>query len=192
MNDVTKVTTGKPKVTGAIWRAPFGSTLPTNATAELDAAFKCLGYCSEDGLTNNNSPETENIKAWGGDVVLTPLTEKLDTFGYTLIEAINVEVLKSVYGDANVTGDLDTGITVRANSKDQDPSAYVIDQIFKGGILKRIVIPNATLSELSEIVYKDDEAVGYGVTLNAMTGGFADGDPDTHKEYIVKPASTEG
>jgi hypothetical protein len=190
MNDVTKVTTGKPKVTGAIWRAPFGSTLPTNATAELDTAFKCLGYCSEDGLTNNNSPETENIKAWGGDVVLTPLTEKLDTFSYTLIEAINVEVLKSVYGDANVTGDLNTGITVRANSNEQDASAYVIDQIFKGGVLKRIVIPNATLSELSEIVYKDDEAVGYGVTLNAMTGGFPDGDPDTHKEYIVQPAST--
>lgn len=185
-NTVANVTTGKPKVSGAIWRAPLGTTLPTDATTALDNAFKCLGYCSEDGLTNANSPDSENIKAWGGDVVLTTLTEKLDTFNYTLIEAVNVDVLKSVYGDDNVTGDLTTGITVRANSVEQEAAAYVIEMIMKGGVLHRIVIPNAKLTELSEITYKDDEAVGYGVTLTAMSGGFAAGDSDTHKEYIVK------
>ena len=184
-NTVANVTTGKPSVSGAIWRAALGSTLPTDATTALDAAFKCLGYVSEDGLTNDNSPKSDTVKAWGGDTVLTPQTEKPDIFAYTLIEAINIDVLKSVYGDDNVSGTLTTGITVRANSDEQEASAYVIETLMKGGVLKRIVVPNATLSELDTITYKDDEAVGYGVTLTAMPGGFAN-DNDTHKEYIIK------
>lgn len=189
-NTVNNVSFGKPSIGGAVYRAPFGSTLPTSATTTLDAAFVCLGYCSEDGLINANSPETENIKAWGGENVLTTVTEKPDTFTMTLLEILNVNVLKAIYGDSNVSGTLDAGITIRANSTEQNASAYVVDMVLRGGVLKRIVIPNAKLTELGDITYKDDEAVGYEQTITAMPGGFTEGDNDTHKEYIVKPATS--
>lgn len=177
---VSNVTAAKPKVSGAVFAAPVGSTLPTAVGTTLDTAFKELGYISEDGLTNGNSPESTTIKAWGGDTVLTIQTSKEDTFGFTLIEALNLDVLKTIYGTENVSGSLSNGITINANSKELQEQAYVIDMILRDGTLKRIVIPDAAIGEIAEITYSDSDAVGYGVTLNAMP----DAAGNTHYEYI--------
>ncbi|MBR2591893.1 MAG: phage tail protein, partial [Oscillospiraceae bacterium] len=153
--DSTKVTAAKPKVGGAIFVAPIGTTLPTDATTALDVAFQELGYASEDGLTNNNTPESDVIKAWGGDTVLTLMTSRDDTFSLTLIEALSVDVLKLIYGDTNVTGTLATGITVKATGQDLTDHSFVIETVLKNGALKRIVIPQAKVSEVGEITYSD-------------------------------------
>ncbi len=188
MSDVKNVSTAKPKVGGAIYSAPVGTELPTDAIGELDPEFNGLGYVSEDGLTNENTPESETIQAWGGDTVAVVQTSKEDSFTYTLIEATNVNVLKDVYGQENVEGDIETGITVKANNKELEERAIVIDMILKGGILKRIVIPNAKVSELGEIEYQDEEAIGYETTVMSLP----DEEGNTHYEYIQKPTKQEG
>ena len=110
-NTAANVTVGKPKVGGAIYVAPLGSTLPTDSTTALDAAFKCLGYVSEDGVTNSNSPESDNVKAWGGDTVLVLQTDRPDSFALTLLEGLNKDVLETIYGSNNVTVDAQGNIT---------------------------------------------------------------------------------
>lgn len=188
MSNAQNVSTAKPKIGGAVYSAPLGTTLPTDAITELDTAFKSLGYISEDGMTNENSPESENIKAWGGDTVANVQTSKDDTFTYTLIEATNINVLKEVYGTDNVTGDLDTGITIKVNNEELEEHCLVVDMILKGGILKRIVIPSGKVSEVGEISYVDNEAIGYETTIEAI----ADESGNTHYEYIQKPTTSGG
>lgn len=179
------VSAAKPKIGGAVYRAPLGTTLPTDSSSSLGTAFKELGYVSADGITNANSPSSSNIVAWGGDTVMTVSGEKPDTFAFTLLEVTNEEVLKAVYDDSNVTGALSTGLTVKANNNERPNCIYVIDMVLRGNTAKRIVIPSAAVSEVGEIVYKHDDATGYAITLNCEP----DSNGNTHYEYI-KAAST--
>ena len=187
-NNALNVSAAKPKIGGAISRAPLGTTLPETATEALASAFKQLGYVSEDGLTNSNTFDSTDVASWDGDVVLTTESNKRDTFMYKLLEVLNVDVLKSVYGDDNVEGDLDTGITVRANAQPQQEYAWVIDMVMKNGVLKRIVIPQAKVSSVADIVYKNNEAVGYETTISAAP--YAEYDGDTHREFIIKGSAS--
>lgn len=179
-NNAKNVTAGKPRIAGSIFRAPITATAPTSADSALGSAFKALGYVSEDGLRNNNSPQTEDIKAWGGAIVMTTLTGKEDRFTFKLIESLNKDVLSAVYGSNNVSGDLASGITIRALAEQGEPSMYVFDMILTDGVLKRIVVPNATVSEMSEIAYVDNEPIGYEITITAVP----DDEDCTHHEYI--------
>lgn len=180
MAKAKNVTAAKPKVGGAVWRAPAGSKLPKNAVDALDTVFKSLGYISEDGLTNANSPSSEDTSAWGGDTVLSTQGERPDTFKFTLIEAMNPDALAAVYGDNNVSGTLETGITVKANSDEQQDCSWVVDMVMKNNALKRIVIPDAAVSAVGDIVYSNG-AVGYNTTITAVP----DTEGNTHYEYIL-------
>ena len=182
-NTASYVSAGKPKPTGAIHVAPKGTTLPTSTAATL-TGFEDLGYCSDDGLTNGTNLEVQKIKAWGGDTVLVIQSSKEDTFTFKLIEVKNVEVLKFVYGSTNVSGDLDTGITINVNNTDVEEVSIVIDMILSDNTAKRIVIPTAKISEVSDIVYGDEEAVGYETTVDCIP----DANGNTHYEYILKPS----
>lgn len=186
-NVVTNVTAGKPKATGAVYVAPITATAPTNATSALTDDYKCLGFVSDDGVTNSGEMESENIKAWGGQNVLTTSSSTDDTFKFKLIEALNKDVLKFIYGSSNVSGELTegNGIAVGVQGYSQEDTIVVIDMVMRNNAVRRVVIPSATISEVGEITYKDSEAVGYEVTLACA----ADTNGKTHYEYTYRAPS---
>ena len=185
-NTKTNVTTGKPKTAGAVYRAPSGTAVPTDADSTLGSGFVAMGFISEDGVRNSNSFDAEVIREWGGDAVYETESNHEDTFQFKLIEALNPDVLKAVYNSGNVTGALATGLTVKANGEEHENAAWVIDMIMRGGVLKRICIPDAKISEIAEIVYRRNEAVGYDITLKA----FADSSGNYHYEYLKTAGSS--
>lgn len=186
-NSASNVTAGKPKTGGAIYIAPLDTSLPENTSDSL-TGFTCLGYVSEDGVTNDNSPESDSVKAWGGDTVLTLQTDRPDSFSFTLLEVLDEDVLKAVYGDSNVTTDSNGNISVKATSEALLGHAWVIDMIVRDGRAKRIVIPNGTVSNVSTITYSDTAAVGYGITITDVP----DDDGVYHYEYISAESEISG
>lgn len=177
------VTAGKPKITGAVFVAPLGTALPTNSATALTDAYKELGYISEDGLTN--SLNSNGVKAWGGDVVLP---NNADQFKMKLIEVLNAEVAKFVFGAENVSGELETGISLTVNDSERDIVVMVIDMVLRSGKAKRVVIPRAQVETVGDIVYKDNDVVGYDVTV----GCRMDASGNYHYEYTNVPAPSNG
>lgn len=170
------VSVGKPLGTGGVFVAPVDATIPTNGTAELDTAFANLGYISEDGLTNTSEVDSEEIKAWGGDTVLTVQTSRSETFTFTLIESLNNDVLKQVYGQTNVSDGV-----VKHNGLERARQAFVFEILLTGNKVKRIVVPSGQITEVGDITYKDGEVIGYEVTLSA----YPDDKGNTAYEYIA-------
>lgn len=185
-NNAEYVTQGKPKTIGAIYCAPVGTPLPTDAVSALDAAFKNVGYISSDGLTNSQSRDSSGVNAWGGDRVLNLMSSKTDEFKFAMMETMNTVPLGVFYGQDNVTGTLETGITVKSNTQQLPSLSWVIDMVLKNNALKRIVIPSASVTDTGDITYKDDDATVFDTTI----GATPDGDGNTHYEYIVKSAGT--
>lgn len=186
-NSSDYVTQGKPKTIGAIYCAPTGTALPKDATSDLDAKFQNVGYISSDGVTNSQSRDSSGVNAWGGDRVLNLTSSKTDEFKFSMMETMNTVPLGVFYGTDNVSGDLDTGITIKSNTTQLPSLSWVIDMVLKNNVLKRIVIPSASVTDTGDITYKDDDATVFDTTI----GATPDEDGNTHYEYLVKSATSD-
>lgn len=186
MNDAENVSFGKPKATGAVYVAPAGTPLPTTAWAALNGAFEGLGYVSEDGLVNGVETDTEEVNAWGGDLVLVGQTTFKEMFTVNLIET-NEKALEVYYGEGNVVVEGDGSITVTQKNEMLPRVVVVFELVLTGGRIKRIVVPHAQIADRSgEITYVDGEAIAYPAVFVA----YPDENGETHKEYIATALSS--
>lgn len=159
-------------VTGAALVAPLGTTAPTNSTTAVAATFKDVGYISEDGVTQSISTDVSDIKAWqNGDVVRKVQTSHDYTLQFSMIETTDT-TLKLYYADSTATAG-----AVKVTGAQSAHNVWVLD-VKDGDDTIRIVLPDAQITERGEVTFKNDEAVGYDITLTAY--------PDTSgvKAYI--------
>lgn len=171
---VKNVAAASPLVSGGILAAPIATALPTDATTALNVAFKAFGYASEDGIApSGEGASREEIKAWGGDVVLSVLTAKsIRKFTFTLIEVFNEETAKAVFGAANVTATAavsGTGSKLAIQDKGDEPALqrFVFDMMY-GAKRMRVVIPNGQLVITGEKPYVDGDAMGYECEVTCL------------------------
>lgn len=162
-------------VTGAVYIAPTGTTAPTDATTALDAAWKGVGYISEDGVKESNDTETEEIKAWqNSDIVRKTITKNETSYQFTMIET-NAASLGLFYGKTIATGDKQHVIGGATSGK----FAAVIDVIDGNNVVRRFV-PQAEVTERGEVTFSASDAVGYEVTLTAYPDSGIGGSVEVH------------
>ncbi len=177
-NNASYVGVGKPKVGGAIFVAPVGTALPTDADSELNEAFQLLGYISEDGVTITEERDSDSIAAWGGDTVRTTQTSYTESFAFTPIE-VNPVVAAAEYGSDNVQVS-EGSMTITHNSKEIPASSIVIETVPNSDTLDRFVVPNAQLTEKGDQTLNDSDPMGRECTYTAMP----DASGNTAYEYV--------
>ena len=148
---------GTPPIDGGVFfRAPLGTTLPTDSTSDLNEAFDDHGAVGENGVTVAQTRDTQDIKMYGGDTFVTVQTNYDEQLTITLLEDDNEAVLKTAFGDANVevtaaTESAGTKKVIYHTSTPLPLSSFVVDSI-SGAKTKRYVVEVGQVVSVSEVV----------------------------------------
>lgn len=177
-NNTANVSAGKGVKGGYIFSAPVGTELPTDLETALDAAFKCLGFISEDGYVESVSEDSSDIVDMNGDLMDSTSSNRVESAQVTFAE-IKAETLKRQYGEDNVT-DEDGLITVKHNSDSHPTFPYVLELVLKNGRRWRKVVPQGQSSELDDLTIASSELCQRPITIKYLT----DEDGNTCYDYI--------
>lgn len=143
-----------------------------------------LGYISEDGVTFSTDTDTNDNGEWGGKVVDSSLSSYAESAQVTFLES-RESVLKTVFGDGNVTVDGAT-TEVRHNEGFTDPHVFVFDAVISSTNVKRSIIPLGRIFERDDVTENSSDMMGYTPTIKCMPYEGYDG--DTYRDYIYDTA----
>lgn len=172
-NNAANVSTGKGVAGGYMFVAPLGTTLPTDNTTALDAAFLNMGYLGEDGITFSDSADVTSHPDMNGDTIDTSQGAVEKSFTVVFVE-IKKDTLAITRGSENVT-DANGMITAHDKGPSDEAHAVVFELLLKNGRKWRRIGESVKLGELGDmnVVYTD--LVGREVTM-AVTKGTESGD----------------
>lgn len=165
-NSTANVSYGKFLSGGYFFLAPSGTTLPTDNTTPLDAAFLNMGFLGDDGVNFSDSSSTETAYDANGDSIATSQGEIEKTFTVTFRE-IKKDSLAVLYGSANVT-DADGVLTVHDKGPNDATYVGVFEIRLKDGRKWRRVVPQCQPGELGDQTIVYNELVGRELTMAAL------------------------
>lgn len=167
---------------GYIWVAPLGTAVPTDAVSALGAEFVGLGYVSEDGLVEPASfEEADGIIAAGGDTVAKGDPAFNKTWTGTAIEALNTDLLKVIYGTAQVKVTAETGdIEIDEKAISPEHHVIIIDELLANGRPQRSIMADAQFIVTGDVPHVHTELVSYEFTINA----YPTADMPAQRRYI--------
>lgn len=151
-------------VTGSVFQAPSGTSLPGDAITAPGVGFDDLGYVSDAGVTQSINRTTTDIVAWGGDVVRTVQTEHNVTYSFTLIET-KAETLALYYSDTDASA-----TAAQITSAQAARGVWIID-VVDGSNVIRLELPDAEITDTGDVTYATEEAIGYECTVTAYPDG---------------------
>ena len=175
-----EVILGAGAATGMFYHAPAGTKLPDSPFATLDKAWVKVGDITEDGISLKMDRSTEDLKNWAKQTKRTIMTDHGESIEAPIMDTTE-ESLKTVFGEDNVTttaASASHGALISVNiSADSlpDPEAYLF--LMKDGDARiGIAVPDGQITEVGEVTFASNAAVGWNVTLSCY--------PDTNGNCI--------
>lgn len=151
---------------GVIYGGVAGTPLPVTTSASLNAAFKDLGDISDAGVKQSVNQSTSDIKIWSGSTVRRVQTDHTLTIQFVALET-NPNALAAYYGTANFD-DVNNVASITATQNER--KSWVID-VLDGTDKFRIVVPDGEVTTHGDVIYKNDQAIGYDITLTCYADG---------------------
>lgn len=185
--DSSLVTVGQPTDGGCAWVC-FGkpAKLPTDATTKMStlADYVSLGDISENGFTEANARTKNKFKNWGGNVILTSISDEENTYKIEFVETSRPAVAKLRYGSGSVEVGTDGSVShIKGIVGTDEQVSLVIDELESNGYLRRTVIPVATIDSFDDVPHQKGSLLVYGMTFTAVKG-----DGNVFDIYRAKPA----
>ena len=180
-NNKKNTSLGKPMANGMVYVAPAGTALPTDATTALADTYKTVGFISEDGITNSIDTDTTTVTDAGGTTVINEISSYSETYQFAMMET-QADALGVRFETANVKTDGDK-LTVDHKMPTGESRVYVFEILMTGNKVKRIVVPDGTVSEFGDTQYHAGDAIVYDVTIAANPSDLIGG--ATSREYIA-------
>ena len=174
IQDVNNIGVGKGRPGGYALVAPAGTDLTavedmTKTLGEIAkgaTGFMSLGYISEDGVTFSTDTDSDEKADWGGNVIDASLSKYAESAAVKFLESRD-SVLKTVYGDANVSTSGAT-TTVRHNANFTAPHVYVFDAVVSQTKVVRTIIPLGRIFERDDMERNNSDLAGYSPTIKCM------------------------
>lgn len=172
--DAKKIFIGLPDqaTTGAILTAPVGTALPTSAVDTLNVAFKDSGYVTEDGVNVSPTWNTNKLPDWSGANVRTMLDSFEGQVSFSLMELLDEESAKQVFGASNVTKTAansthGTQLAITMGSVLPEERAWVF-KMKDGDAKALIVIPRGQVSAVDTLAFNRNNSANLPVTLDCL------------------------
>ena len=156
---------------GSVNVAPIGTTLPTDATTALDAAFVDLGYINEDGVTMSPNTSTDGIAAWQSlAFVRTVISEQDLQLSFEMMQW-NEETLKLAFGGGVYTAGVAPEWDFKLPTPDEvQEVACVVEALDPNGSIYRMVFERVQLESTGDIDFARTNNAGLPTTLRALAG----------------------
>ena len=172
--DAKKIFIGLPDqaTTGAILTAPVGTALPTSAVDTLNVAFKDSGYVTEDGVNVSPTWNTNKLHDWSGANVRTMLDSFEGQVSFSLMEMLDEQSVKQVFGASNVTKTAansthGTQLNISMGSTLPEELAWVF-KMKDGDAKVLIVIPRGQVSAVDTLAFNRNNSANLPVTLDCL------------------------
>ena len=162
--DATKI---KVAGTGSIWKAPAGTTLPSDSTTAYASGFLNLGWISDGGFQIDQSLKTKGVNAWQSIEVVRMISTSLErSVSFEALES-NKQTIQLAW-NGTVTPGSGGAYSMSLTSSALNTEFILGIDWSDGTTSQRIVFPRAVLKSLPKIKYTRQDAVTLSLEIQAL------------------------